>query len=231
MERLKKEYPIDSVAAKGKTDLEKVQSISSWVHKLWKHDGYNAPEKNDALYILEEVKKGQQFRCVEYGIVTTACLNAIGLPSRTLALKRKDVETTPSGAGHVVMEVFLNDFNKWVMVDPQWDAIFCLNYIPLNAVELQKAITEKKDIQILSDDKELNPNQYIAWIYPYLYYFSHKFDNRENIPKEDKIKINGKSDIMLVPIGATNPTIFQRKFPIDYCIYTHSLIDFYSKPN
>ena len=67
---------------------------------------------------------------------------------------------------------------------------------------------EKKDIQILSDDKELNPDQYIAWIYPYLYYFSHKFDNRENIPKEDKIKINGKSDIMLVPIGAKNPTIF-----------------------
>lgn len=230
LERLKKEYPIDSIAAKGKTDLEKVRSISSWVHKLWKHDGYNAPEKNDALYILEEVKKGQQFRCVEYGIVTTACLNAIGLPSRTLALKTKDVETTPSGAGHVVMEVFLNDFNKWVMVDPQWDAIFCLNDIPLNAVELQKAITEKKDIQILSDDKELNPNQYIAWIYPYLYYFSHKFDNRENIPKEDKIKINGKSDIMLVPIGAKNPTIFQRKFPIDYCIYTHSVLDFYSKP-
>jgi hypothetical protein len=35
---------------------------------------------------------------------------------------------------------------------------------------------------------------------------------------------------MLVPIGATNPTIFQIKNKIDYCIYTNSLNDFYESP-
>jgi len=230
LQKLKSEYPIDSIAPTCKNDLEKVQKLSSWVHGLWQHDGYNTPKQNDALHILEEVKKGERFRCVEYGIVTTACLNAIGLPSRTLSLKTKEAETTPRGAGHVVMEVFLKDLNKWVMVDPQFDAVACLNNIPLNAVELQKAITENKDMKILTNDKELQDSQYKAWIYPYLYYFSYKFDNRENIPKNERITINGKSDIMLVPMGAKEPTIFQGKFPIDYCIYTNSLADFYHTP-
>lgn len=230
LQRLKTEYPIDNIAHTSKNDLEKVQKITSWIHGLWEHDGNNTPKQSDALYILEEVKKGQRFRCVEYGIVATACLNSIGLPSRTLALKTKGVETTPSGAGHVVMEVFLKDLNKWVMVDPQWDVIPCLNNVPLNAVELQDAITKKKDIEILTNDKELSVEQYEGWIYPYLYYFSYKFDNREGVPKDERIRINGKSDIMLVPLGAKEPSVFQGSYPIDYCLYTHSISDFYGKP-
>lgn len=230
LQKLRAKYPIDSIAAIGKTDIEKVRHIASWVHNLWQHDGMNEPKQSDALYILDQVRQGQRFRCVEYGIVTTACLNAIGLPSRTLSLKTKNVETTPSGAGHVVMEVFLKDLNKWVMVDPQWDAIPYLENTPLNAVEFQEAITQKKNIDIKSSDIEFNKFQYEAWIYPYLYYFSCKFDNRENIPKEARITINGKTDLMLVPLGAKEPTVFQRRFSINYCIYTNSLSDFYSNP-
>ncbi|WP_029904518.1 transglutaminase family protein [Prevotella sp. 10(H)] len=230
LQKLRAEYPIDSIASKGATDIEKVRHIASWVHNLWKHDGYNEPKQSDALYILEQVKQGQRFRCVEYGIVTTACLNSIGLPSRTLALKTKDVETRPSGAGHVVLEVFLKDLNKWVMVDPQWDAIAYLDGVPLNAVEFQEAVTHKKDVDIKSSDKEISKEQYKSWIYPYLYYFSYKFDNRENISREDRFTIDGKTDIMLVPVGVKKPTVFQGRFPINYCIYTNSIQDFYGAP-
>ena len=55
------------------------------------------------------------------------------------------------------------------------------------------------------------------------------FDNREGADIK-KNKINGKKSLMLVPIGATNPTIFQIKNKIDYCIYTNSLNDFYESP-
>lgn len=229
LQQLRNEYPIDSLAALGNTDLEKVRHITSWVHGLWKHDGMNEPEKRDALYILEEVKKGRRFRCVEYGIVASACLNAIGLKSRTLALKTKDVETTPSGAGHVLMEVFLNDQKKWIMIDSQFDMIAHINNVPLNAVELQQAISENKSIDFWTTEED-DKSMYIPWIYPYLYYFSFSFDNRENIPPGQRFLINDKSDIMLVPIGAKEPTVFQQKYPINYCIYTNSLGDFYREP-
>lgn len=59
----------------------------NWVHHQWRHDGGNEPIKNDAISILEEARTGKNFRCVEYGTVVTACLNAVGLNSRVLGLK------------------------------------------------------------------------------------------------------------------------------------------------
>lgn len=230
LQRLRTDYSLDSITAPAKNDIERVQLVSSWVHNLWQHDGYNQPAKNDALYILEEVKKGERFRCVEYGIVTTACLNALDLPSRTLSLKTKDAETTPSGAGHVVMEVFLKDMKKWIMVDPQMDAIPFSEGVPLNAVEFQKVMTDKKELTVESSDPEFSQAQYEAWIYPYLYYFSYPFDNRENMPADKVIRYKGKTQIMLVPKGAKNPTVFQIKYPINNCIYTNSILDFYNIP-
>lgn len=227
--QLRKEYPIDSIASTENTDLGKIRKIASWVHSLWKHDGMNEPEKKDALYILHEVAKGKRFRCVEYGIVTSACLNSIGIKARTLSLRTSDVETRPVGAGHVLLEAYVNDLNKWIMIDPQWDIIPHINGTPLNAVELQSGITNSENVDIMTTE-EASAGEYFAWIYPYLYYFSVKFDNRENVPAEDRHTYKGKTNLMLVPIGAKNPTIFQQKDPIDYCIYTNSLRDFYTKP-
>jgi len=228
--KLREEYPIDSIVSETNTDLEKVKKIASWVHGLWQHDGMNEPAQNDALYILNEVKKGNRFRCVEYGIVTTACLNSLGIPARTLSLKTKDAEKRPTGAGHVLLEVFLKDMNKWIMVDPQFDIIPYKEGIPLNAVEFQSAITNKENIDIWTSE-QIKAEEYIPWVYPYLYYFSINFDNRENIDKSKRYTYQGKNSLMLVPVGAKNPTIFQQKYPIDYCIYTHALKDFYNRPD
>ncbi len=103
LKRLRSEYNLDEEIKGAKNDTEKALKVMNWVHNQWKHNGNNQPTKGDALTILQEAKEGKMFRCVEYGIVTASALNAIGLKSRVLALKTKDVETTQSGAGHVVL--------------------------------------------------------------------------------------------------------------------------------
>lgn len=183
---LRSKYPIDSLIKDTKTDTEKTLKILHWVHNQWQHNGNNEPRKRDAISILEEVKEGKNFRCVEYSIVATACLNAVGLKARTLGLQTKDVETRQYGAGHVVVEVFLNDLKKWVLIDGQWDAMPVLNGIPLNAVEFQKAIAKNfKELEIKTSS-DLSKNHYIDWIYPYLYYFVIPFDNREGTNNDIK---------------------------------------------
>ncbi|MDL2297160.1 transglutaminase-like domain-containing protein [Bacteroidales bacterium OttesenSCG-928-B11] len=226
---LRSRYPIDSLIKEARTDMEKTLKILNWVHNQWQHNGSNEPRKNDAISILEEAKEGKNFRCVEYGIVAAACLNAIGLNSRMLALKTKDVETTEYGAGHVATEVFLNDLQKWVFIDGQFDAMPVLNGVPLNAVEFQKAIAENFDQLEIKTESDISKSAYVNWIYPYLYYFDVKFDNRESI--NNRQSIDGKSSLMLVPLGAKFPTIFQIRYPMDYFKYTHSLEDFYAQPN
>lgn len=231
MTELRSKYPIDSIANLETTSIGKVRRIASWVHGLWEHNGWNEPEKSDAISILEEVKNGKQFRCVEYGIVTAAALNSIGIKSRPLGLKTQDVETRKLGAGHVTMEAYLPDLQKWVMIDSQFDAIPHIGDTPLNAVELQEAITTGADVQFWSGDEGFSAGQYSAWIYPYLYYFDVKFDNRENVKGSDRKTIEGHRSLMLVPKGAKNPTVFQVSNPITYCIYSPNLLDFYAAPN
>lgn len=222
-------YHLDDLVKGLTSDSAKALRVLNWVHNQWQHNGMNQPKKRDALSILAEVKEGKNFRCVEYGIVTTAALNALGLPARVLALKTKDVETTESGAGHVLLEVFLKDMNKWVLMDGQWDVMPVLNGVPLNAVEFQQAIANHYDaLQIRSLSGE-SKEAYVKWVYPYLYYFDVKFDNREGYEVNRKTN-SGKTSMMLVPVGAKNPTVFQKIAPITYVIYTNSVADFYSSP-
>lgn len=99
------------------TDFKKVQTIFEWVTNLCQHDGVNVPRNGDPFTILDDVtEKGARYRCVKYSIVILGRLNALGITSRRIRLKTADVETRECGAGHVAVEVYLKDFNKWVLL-------------------------------------------------------------------------------------------------------------------
>jgi transglutaminase-like putative cysteine protease len=229
LQQLKTAYRLDEVIAGARSDSAKALRILNWVHHQWRHNGSNQPQKNDALSILAEAKEGKNFRCVEYGIVATAALNAIGLPARVLALKTKDVETTESGAGHVLLEVYLKDLKKWVLMDGQFNITPLLNGIPLNAVELQHAIAKQYDQLEIRSMTGASKAGYLQWVYPYLYYLDVPFDNREGPGKVKEKQLNS-SHLMLVPEGAKQPTVFQKKWPISNMLYTHHVADFYAPP-
>ena len=230
LNRLKDQYLLEKVVEGANSDSAKALRILQWSHSQWKHNGNNEPKKRDALSILEEAKtEGKQFRCVEYGIVGAAALNAIGLPARVLALKMKDVETIEGGAGHVLLEVYLPDLKKWVLMDGQWDAMPVLNGVPLNAAELQQAIATNYDALQVRSLSGTPKADWVRFVYSYLYYMDVAFDNREGRGAE-KEKLQGKKSLMLVPQGAQEPKIFQKARPIDYVHYTRSLADFYAPP-
>jgi hypothetical protein len=66
-------------------------------------------------------------------------------------------------------------------------------------------------------------------VYPYLYYLDVPFDNREGPGKVKEKQLNS-SHLMLVPEGAKQPTVFQKKWPISNMLYTHHVADFYAPP-
>lgn len=228
--KLKEQYPVDSCIKNAKDDATRVLILLHWVHTRWKHNGNQAPQKNDALSILEEAKTGKGFPCFAYAEVLRASLNAIGLPTRRLALKTKNVETDQYASGHVVNEVYLSDIKKWAFVDPQEDVMPFLDNKPLNAVEFQKEITKSQDKVELKSLSSINKPAYLSFVYPYLYYFDSNFDQRYG--NQTRILFSGKSSLMLVPEGSKNPTRagFYNNQLINYCIYTSCLIDFYKAP-
>jgi hypothetical protein len=233
LRKLRQEYQLAILSDNFNSELSKIKAILNWTNHQWEHSGSNNPSKSDALTILTEAKEGNKFRCVEYGIVVSAALNSIGIPTRVLSLKTQDVEKVKRGAGHVVAEVYSQDFKKWVYIDAQFNVIPMLNEIPLNAVEFQNAILyDKESLKFINLEGDLSKDiskSYINWIGKYLFYFDLLFDQRLN--QDIKYKtINGKTKLMLVPIGAKEPMVFQRKYKINYCLYTNSINDFYQIP-
>ena len=222
--KLRTQFELEDVVAGDESDYARVRSICEWVRGRWEHNGDNEPKKSDPISILEEAAGGKRFRCVEYAIVVAGALEAIGIPARVLALKTEDVETRPSGAGHVVAEAWLAEKKKWILIDGQFDVIPTLDGEPLNAVELQRALAAKKKglgVDSLSGTKAEN---WFRWVAPYLYYFDTAFDRRHGVTRSP-------GALMLVPIGAKNPTVFQVKYPISNMTYTGSVPTFYAKPD
>jgi hypothetical protein len=223
---------LEKLVAGSQTDSEKILKILNWTHRLWTHNGKNTPAKNDALSIIDEAKKGKNFRCVEFGIVVSKSLQSLNYKARLLGLSRQDVSTAKSNAGHVLAEVWIPEFEKWALIDAQFNLMPTLSGIPLNAIEFQQAINQKKNFELIDlngEVSEIRKKIYLSFITDYLFYLNISFDERE-VPWSESIKINGKSNLYLVPLNSQNPTVFQRKYKITNAIYTNSLKDFYQKP-
>lgn len=67
----------------------------------------------------------------------------------------------------------------------------------------------------------LDEQSYISFIKEYIYYldFNYVMD-----PNADELQ---NQSVILVPIGAENPTVSQIDSPLEMDIYTHSATDFY----
>ena len=129
------------------------------------------PKQSDPLSILQEARQGKHFRCVEYAAVINGCLNAIGIPSRILALKTQDVETRWNGAGHVVAEAYLRDQQCWCFIDGQWNAIPIVAGKALSAVEFQEALARSDANLEVRNMPARRTRSYFQWVRQYLYYF------------------------------------------------------------
>ena len=222
---LREAYALDTLVKDSATDLETLLAVQNWVQGRWAHDGENAAGTSDALEILRAAEQGQRFRCVEYSVVTSACLAALGFRVRGLGLMTRDIAEVRSGGGHAVNEVYLPDQRKWVFLDPQYNVMVLRGGVPLNAVELQRAIAEQEPIELVNPSGTIGLADYVRWIGPYLYYFYVTID-RQSITLWDRV-VGNKKQLTLHPIGADRPATFQRMIRWNNTYYTHSVRDFY----
>lgn len=89
-------------------------------------------------------------------------------------LKIKEVETYAYGAGHVALEVYLNDLKKWIFIDSQWNIIPFLNHVPLNAVEFQQAIVDDyQNLDIKSKSESQKESMLIGLRLTYIILIQH----------------------------------------------------------
>lgn len=221
-----KDYDLNALIAGKKTDIEKAAALCEWANTRWSHNGSNEPKKPDPLTILDEAKRGANFRCVEYSTILAASLNAVGIPARSLNIQHANAQLTETGGAHQIVEAYSHELKKWFVLDGQFGVVPAIDGRPLNAVEFKAAIADQRD-KIVSLSKNPKPlASYLRWVEPYLYFLWYYFDERWDTATDYH-----RPCLMLVPEGAQAPTLFQRRFPVPKGrMETKSLKPFYQQP-
>jgi len=92
-----------------------------WVHNTVRHDGNsNNPTLKNAINILKVCKSEKRgVNCRMMATILNECYLSLGFKSRFVTCLPKETEFDDC---HVINMVYSNDLNKWVWIDPTFDA-------------------------------------------------------------------------------------------------------------
>ncbi len=141
---LRDEFALDEVIAGCGSEFGALLALKRWVRSRWDHGwSYSYRTVEDALDILREAARGEQFNCGHYATVFVGCATALGLPARRVGLGLADC-SFPRGhdvgnVGHCVPEAWSNEHRKWVVLDPDVNLHYERAGVPLSALEVHDA--------------------------------------------------------------------------------------------
>lgn len=117
---IRKELKLDSIAGTG-SEILKILNVMHWLHYLIPHDGMkDNPEIKNALSMINACKKeGRGLNCRGLAMVLNECYLSLGIKSRYVTCLPKD---TADPDCHVINMVYSNDLQKWIWIDPSFDA-------------------------------------------------------------------------------------------------------------
>ena len=132
--QLRERYDLDGVVSGAKSQFEEFVLLNEWVHHKIPNGNPEPYVPWDALFILEEAEKGKEFFCVYYALVFIQCVLALGYQARMVQIWEEEKGLS----GHTVAEVWSDEFNKWVVFDPQGNFHYEKNGVPMSALDLHR---------------------------------------------------------------------------------------------
>ena len=150
--KIREHFKLDSVAGAG-DEISKIKNLLHWVHEIVPHDGnsYN-PEVKNTIAMVELCKKENRgVNCRMMAQMLTEVYLAMGFKARFVTCLPKDYVSDC----HVITTVYSNTLNKWLWVDPTFDAyVMDENGTMLSIAEVRERLREDKPLQL---------NDYANW--------------------------------------------------------------------
>ena len=120
LKRIRKELRLDSIAGTG-NEISRILNLMHWVHTTIRYDGNSRnPKLRNAINIINVCKTERRgVNCLMMATVLNECYLSMGIKSRYVTCLPKETEFDDC---HVINMVYSNDLNKWIWIDPTFDA-------------------------------------------------------------------------------------------------------------
>jgi hypothetical protein len=145
LEILRNKYSLAELVKPYEKEFDKFRALQNWIRKQWQY-GYprNVLRDYDTLNILSRAQNGEKFWCSEYAVAFIQCALSLGYQARYVALSK----------GHIVAEVWSNEYKKWIVMDPTFNIHFEKNKEPLNCLDLYNAFNNNQisEIKVIEED-------------------------------------------------------------------------------
>lgn len=145
--RLRATYDLEKVAGTG-PEIDQIIRLMQWVHKLVPHAGDSQnPAPQNSFNIIDVCQKEKRgVNCRMLATVLNEVYLAMGFKSRVITCLPADIKDTDC---HVTNLVFSTMLDKWVYMDPSFEAYFTDSKgIILNHAEIRKAIIDGTPISV-----------------------------------------------------------------------------------
>lgn len=118
--KVRQELRLDSIAGKG-NEISKILNLMHWVHSSVRHDGNSKnPKLRNAIDLINVCRTERRgVNCRMMATILNECYLSMGIKSRFITCLPKD---TIFDDCHVINMVYSNDLNKWIYIDPTFDA-------------------------------------------------------------------------------------------------------------
>lgn len=117
--RIRKDFNLDSVAGNG-NEISQIKNLMIWVHNRVVHDGSSSnPASKNAIDIVKVCDaENRGVNCRMMATILNECYLAMGFKSRLITCMPKEYISDC----HVINAVFSNTLNKWLWMDPTFNA-------------------------------------------------------------------------------------------------------------
>lgn len=205
-------FNLDSIAGQG-DELSRIMNMLHWVHNNISHDGSSKwPDcKLNSRELYEVCKRENRgINCRLMAIMLTEMLLAEGIPARYLTCQPK---LQPDPDCHVIAVAWSSQLNKWIWIDPTFDAIVTdENDNLLHPGEVRERMISGKPLKINEDANWNNTSKQTIdnYIYYYmaknLYYISCNTMNQSEPEGRGSGHVQGHQ-IMLAPTGTEGENV------------------------
>jgi hypothetical protein len=117
--RVRNYFNLDSIAGNG-DEISRIKNMLHWAHNVVRHDGRSMnPKSKNAIDLVEVCRKENRgINCRMIAVMLNECYLAMGFKSRyVICLPKKYVDDC-----HVINMVYSNTLNKWIWIDPTFNA-------------------------------------------------------------------------------------------------------------